>query len=182
MKYSKWLFSFFRIIKFKLIYGKKFSCCLLPRPAFVGKNVAIRIGKEGKVSIGAGTYISEYTLIEALDNAIVEIGENCFINRFNVVVARNRIHIGDYCMFGNNVSIYDHNHGYLEKNKPIKLQEYDIGTVNIQDDVWLAANVVCLKKTDIMEHVVVAANSVVNKKLEGNAVYGGQRSEKIKEI
>ena len=39
----------------------------------------------------------------------VKIGDNVFFNNGTSIAAKEKIEIGDNCIFGENVKIYDHN-------------------------------------------------------------------------
>lgn len=51
----------------------------------------------------------------------VKIGDNVFFNNGTSIAAKEKIEIGDNCIFGENVKIYDHNHVFKDLQKPIML-------------------------------------------------------------
>lgn len=121
---------------FKLIYGRKLD---------FGKKVTWR-----------------RSLCIMIDkNAEVKIGNNCFFNNYCSVNANKRITIGDGCLFGENVKIYDHNHRFKDKNIPIKEQGFSNGTVEIGNHCWIGSNVILLKGTKIGDHCIIGAGCVI---------------------
>ena len=85
----------------------------------------------------------------------VGIGNRCFI------ISHNEITIGEGTIIGPNVLIYDHDHDYSSSN----LQKTFVSNpVHIGKNVWIGANVVILRGTDIGDNCVVAAGCI----LKGN--------------
>jgi len=62
---------------------------------------------------------------------------------------------------GHNVYITDQNHGYEDVDRPISVQTMPEKPVRIGRGSWLGYGTVVLPGSDIGEHVVVGANSVV---------------------
>ena len=81
------------------------------------------------------------------------IGNSCFINRNCMIVAHEKIEIGDGTTIGPNVCIYDHDHdgegGY--KTKP----------VIIGKNVWIGAGCILLKGINIGDNAVKGAGTIV---------------------
>ncbi|MGN0453958.1 MAG: acyltransferase [Ruminococcus sp.] len=130
---------------YKLIYGKHLR---------MGKGVTFRRGftlcieKEGRVSIG----------------------NDCFFNNYCSVNSLKEVKIGDNCIFGENVKIYDHNHKFRDKSLPIKDQGYSSSAVEIGSDCWIGSNVVILKGVKIGSHCVIGANCLIYGDIPENTV------------
>lgn len=91
------------------------------------------------------------------------------------------VSIGDNCIFGESVKIYDNNHTFnLDKN--IKDSGYHISNVEIGDDCWIGNNVVVLKGTIIGSHCVIGAGCVVSGNILDNSLVTSNRELKIEEI
>lgn len=100
----------------------------------------------------------------------VIIGNNCFFNHGCSINCLNEIMIGDDCIFGENVKIYDHNHKFKENNELIKKQGYDIGKVIIGNNCWIGSDVIILSNVKIGNGVVIGAGTIVTKDIEDNAI------------
>lgn len=141
-------------IFFKVIYGNRVK---------FGKNVQFRkrfnlaIENEGKVVIGDNTFFNN----------------DCSIN------AMNEIEIGNNCLFGENVKIYDHNHVFKYKNVLIKNQGFKVGAIHIGNNCWLCSNVIILKDVQIGDNSVVGAGKLVKKNIEDNEVFCDDESGTI---
>lgn len=86
-------------IFYKIIYGKHIK---------FGKGITFRKG---------------FSLVIE-DGAFVTIGDGCFFNNYCSINAKKRIDIGNNCLFGENVKIYDHNHIFKYKEELIKKQGF----------------------------------------------------------
>ena len=124
------------------------------RNIFIGKNVGIRKG----------------FYLRAGEDATIHIGEGCFFNRCFSGVAYSRIKIGDNCIFGENVKIYDHNHIFNRKDVLIKKQGFNIKDVVIGNNVWIGSNVTILKGVTIGNNCVIAAGCVIKEDVPSDAV------------
>lgn len=103
------------------------------------------------------------------DEARVEIG-GAFFNRGCSLNAHKLIRIGNNCIFGENVKIYDHNHLYNRIDIPISQQGFSEGEVVIGDNCWIGSNVTILKGVTIGDNVVIGANCLIYKDVPSNAV------------
>lgn len=103
-------------------------------------------------------------------NAKVHIGNRVFFNNYCSVVSLDDIYIGDDCIFGENVKIYDHNHRFDVKDKRKAEQGFKTDAVIIKDNCWIANNVVILKGVTIGENSVIGAGCIVNKDVAANSV------------
>ena len=96
------------------------------------------------------------------------------------------IYIGNYVMFGPNVTIRGGNH----RTDIIGKHMYEIGTadklpendedVHIEDGVWVGCNVTILKGVTVGRGAVVAAGAVVTKDVPPYAIVGGNPAKVIK--
>lgn len=129
----------------------------------IGENVRIYPGVQfwgdGLIKIGNHVSIGNNTLIYALKNAGVEIGDNTHIAAQTYII--------------------DMNHG-TKKDILIKDQENECEKVKIGSDVWIAANVTILKGADIGDGAVIGAKALVNKHIPENAIAVGIPAKVIK--
>jgi galactoside O-acetyltransferase len=114
------------------------------------------------------------------DEGEIEIGNNISLNT-NVIIGASggKILIGDNVLIGPNTVLRAANHGIKLVNT-IKSQNYEGGTINIKNDVWIGSNVVILKNVTIEVGTVVAAGSVVNKNTKPYSIVGGVPAKIIK--
>jgi acetyltransferase-like isoleucine patch superfamily enzyme len=104
------------------------------------------------------------------NNAEICIGRNTFFNRNCSINAMVRVQIGDDCLFGENVKIYDHNHQYRNRPDLIKNQGFTAGEVVIGSNCWIGSDVIILKGAKIGNNCIVGARSLVNKEIPDNSI------------
>lgn len=76
---------------------------------------------------GKKIYIKPGFRVSLENGAILEIGDRTFFNYGCSITALNRITIGEDCLFGEAVKIYDHNHVFKHMPKPIAVQGFNTG-------------------------------------------------------
>jgi acetyltransferase-like isoleucine patch superfamily enzyme len=111
---------------------------------------------ENKISIGEGTYINRYTMLDA--HAQISIGRNCMI--------------GPHCY------ITDANHGRAS-GVLVKEQKMEPEPVVFEDDVWLGAGVVVLPGVRLGRGCVIGAGAVVTHDVPAGAVFAGVPATRI---
>ena len=124
-----------------------------------------------KIKIGRGVIFYPDCHVTIEKNAKILIGKHCFFNHGCSLNSMNSIAIGNDCIFGENVKIYDHNHNYKDTNTLIRKQKYSISAVKIGNNCWVGSNTIILPGVSIGNNVVIAAGSIVTKDIENNTVY-----------
>lgn len=104
------------------------------------------------------------------DQGILKIGTNVFFNNDCSITVREKVTIGNNCIFGENVKIYDHNHKYKDADKLICEQGYSSKEVIINDNCWIGSNVIILKGVNIGKNSVIGAGVIVYKDVPENTV------------
>lgn len=146
------------------------------------KGILYRLIFRKKLSLGNNiTWRRRFNIIID-NNGKVVIGNNCFFNNDCSINCLNSISIGENSIFGENVRIYDHNHKFCDEFTSIKEQGYSIGTVSIGDNCWIGSNVVILKGTEIGNHCVIAAGTVISDKIPSNTIVRDVRKHKFETI
>jgi acetyltransferase-like isoleucine patch superfamily enzyme len=123
------------------------------RYVHIGENTLIGPG----VTLSAGMVPGQ----RCLDEVVVQIGNRCLIGRGSGIVGHLRIDIGDDVWTGHHVYITDQNHGYEDPEVPISQQYQPERAVSIGSGSWIGHGTVVLPGSQIGEHVVIGANSVV---------------------
>ncbi|MGG4036982.1 acyltransferase [Heyndrickxia ginsengihumi] len=146
LKFFKKLYSIYKILNYKLIYGNR---VMFGKKSSFLRGFKLIIDREGYISIGNNTFFNY----------------NCSIS------CLGRVEIGSYSIFGENVKIYDHNHKFNESNKiAIKDQDFKIGSVMIGSNCWIGSNVTILNNVKIGDNVVVGANCLIYKDIPSNTI------------
>ena len=128
----------FKMFAIKMLYGKRFQ-------PYDG--LAFRKGFEVNL---------------ATDKARVIIGKKVFFNNYCSINCHERIEIGDNCIFGESVKIYDHNHRFRDINKTIMSQGYSTKSVTIGTNCWIGSNVCILPGSHIGDNVIIGAGTIIS--------------------
>lgn len=151
------IFAIIKILLYKLLY----------RGAF-------QIGKETTFRKNFSLYLER--------GAKIEIGRDCFFNNGCSLNVLKKIKIGDGCIFGENVKIYDHNHRFADSDKKIKEQGYSVSELNIGKHCWFGSNVVILKGANIGDNCVIGAGCIISGKIESNTLVKPKQDYIMEEI
>lgn len=111
-------------------------------------------------------------LLATCDEARIEIGESCYINRHTMFDASERIEVGSQSMIGPRCYITDHDHTFGSNLAPGETPLVSALT-RIGKRCWLGANVTVLKGVTIGDGSVVAAGSVVTKPVPPGVLVAG---------
>lgn len=179
-KSIKYLKSLLRIAILKIKHRKKLQFDFTNiKSVYIGKGVRIKISNGNVLSLGNNVYIDDYCCLECI-NGDIYVGDNTFFNTNNKIVALKKIFIGENCLFGPNVGIFDHDHNFENNELPIIQQGYKTKEIEIGNDIWIGCNCTITRGVKICDKVIVAANSVVTKEISSKGVYGGVPSKFIK--
>ncbi len=109
----------------------------------------------------------------------VLIGDNSLIGMGNVIIGP--VTIGNNVIFAQNIVASGLNHEYKDVTQPIVTQNVTTKPIVVEDDCWIAANVVITAGVTIGKHCVVAAGSVVTKDLPPFTIAAGNPAKVIKQ-
>jgi len=130
-----------------------------------------------KFHLGAGSTIEDFCTI---NNGVgdVTIGDNSLVGMGNVIIGP--VTIGNNVILAQNVVASGLNHEYKDPATPIHKQPVTTAPIIIEDDCWIAANVVITSGVTIGKHCVIAAGSVVTKNIPPFSVAAGNPAKVIK--
>ena len=135
--------------------------------------------KEMFAEIGENCYI-EPPLYSNMGGHHVHFGRNIYANYNLTLVDDTHIYVGDYTMFGPNVTIATAGHPILPELRQRGLQ-YNM-PVRIGKNCWLGAGVIILPGITIGDDVVVGAGSVVTKDIPSGVVAVGNPCRILREV
>ena len=135
--------------------------------------------KEMFAEIGEGCYI-EPPFHANFGGAHVHFGRYVYANFNLTCVDDTHIYVGDYTMFGPNVTVATAGHPILPELRE-KGYQYNM-PVRIGRNCWIGAGAVILPGITIGDNVVVGAGSVVTKDLPSNVVAVGDPCRVLREV
>jgi acetyltransferase-like isoleucine patch superfamily enzyme len=115
--------------------------------------------------------------ISADEKAEIRIGNRVFLNQGAIISARQSIEIGDDSLIGDFAAIYDSNYHCIDPGHPDVPRPVVIGK-----NVWLGNGVLVLPGSEIGDHTVVAARSVVRSSLPPRVLAAGNPAKVVKQL
>lgn len=127
----------------------------------------IVFNSKSKLSIGSLHFRRGVTL--NINNGELIIGMNLFVNNYSSINCQKKISIGDNCLFGEGVKIYDHDHIFNSQSLIYK-SGFKTKAVSIGDNVWIGSNSIILKGTNIGNNSVIGAGMVITGNIPENSI------------
>lgn len=135
--------------------------------------------REMLAEVGEGCYI-EPPFHTNLGGAHVHFGKYVYANFNLTCVDDTHIYVGDYTMFGPNVTLATAGHPILPE---LRAKGYQFNMpIRIGRNCWLGAGVIVLPGVTIGDNVVVGAGSVVTHDLPSNVVAVGTPCRVLREV
>ncbi len=150
----------------------------MTRPAEAAKRQSLL--REMFAEIGENCYI-EPPLHANQGGAFVHFGKNVYANFNLTLVDDTHIYVGDYTMFGPNVTLATAGHPVLPELRMTYGYQYNM-PVHIGKNCWLGAGAVVLPGVTIGDNTVIGAGSIVTKDIPPNVVAVGNPCKVLREI
>ncbi|MDP2076973.1 MAG: acyltransferase [Sulfuricurvum sp.] len=148
--------------------------------SFLG-NVDLRNRENGKIIIGNHVAIDGNVRLVAANDTILSIGEHTGIGAFTVFNCGVDVLIGKNCLISGQCYFQSSEHGIRNNGQLIAHQPHTYGTIQIGDDVWIAANVTIAKNVILEDGCVVGAKSFLrNTTFSKNSIIAGIPAKTIK--
>ena len=173
-KIIKALFKFKSIVRIgflKVRYRRKFLGLNIFSSSIQGDVTVVNCGQ---VIVGRKFQVRRYAHINC-NGGNLYVGHRVFINRNSSLNCQLEISIGNDCLFGENVVIYDHDHDFSDPYQTFNKQGFIRKPVRIGNNVWVGSNSTILKGVSVGDNVVIAAGSVVINDIPDNSIYVQKR-------
>lgn len=135
--------------------------------------------KEMFAEIGKNCYI-EPPLHANMGGHHVHFGKNIYANYNLTLVDDTHIYVGDYTMFGPNVTLATAGHPILPELRERGLQ-YNM-PIHIGKNCWIGAGAIILPGITIGDNAVIGAGSVVTKDIPSDVVAVGNPCRVLREV
>jgi len=146
------------------------------------KKIFFKIVFASHVKFGKGFRFRRGFCLAIEQNGLIEIGDYVSFNNYCSLNSLEKITIGERCIFGENVRIYDHNHKFRDLRKTIMEQGYATAPVTIGNDCWIGSNVTILKGVNIGNNVIVGTGCVINQNIQSRTIVKCKNELEIYEI
>lgn len=149
----------------------------MTRPTELEKRKAML--KEMFAEIGEGCYI-EPPFHANFGGKHVHFGKNIYANFNLTLVDDTHIYVGDYTMFGPNVTVATAGHPILPD---LRKEGYQYNaSITIGKNCWIGAGAIILPGITIGDNVVIGAGSIVTKDIPSNVVAVGNPCKVLREV
>ncbi len=144
----------------------------------IRKNTRLDVFPFNRFVLGDRSVIEDFCTI---NNGVgdVIIGDDTLVGIGNVIIGP--ISIGSNVILAQNIVASGLNHQYKNIDIAIYKQEITTSKITIEDDCWIAANVVITAGVTIGKHCVIAAGAVVTKNIPPFSVAAGNPAKVIKQ-
>lgn len=187
------------IVKFILkLYGiqvgRGFYCEGVPKLKIMGKgsnisfgdyvsilgNIDLRNREDGVIDLKKHVTVEGNVRIVSARHGKIEVGEGSIITAFALINGGEDIIIGKRVIVGPRVSINSNEHVF-KRDQAVREAGFDHAPVYIEDDCWIAANVVINKGVRLRKGSIIGAGAIVTKDTEEYSINVGIPSKKIAE-
>lgn len=162
----------------KLFHFESFSG---PAISLISPHTEITMDYGAELRIGRNFKMRDGGKIRVRKGATCIIGNNSSINCNNMIACHERVEIGNDVQLSPNVQIYDHDHDFRAEGG-VKAGKFKTSPVIIGNNVWIGANTVILRGTEIGDNCVIGAGCVIKGKYEDGSVIVQKREEEIRKL
>ena len=151
-------------------------------PSFkIGPGNHLDISPNATFNIGENVTFNQENFITAKSGAKFSVGNNTYITRATISCL-GEIEIGENCILGEGMKIFDHNHQYTKEPFSVSKIDFNVGKVKMGNNVWTGANVVILKDVTIGDNVILGAGCVAHKDVPANSIVINKQEQILKAI
>lgn len=136
--------------------GNRFNVNLIQR---INPWCTLRTYNNGVINIRRNNEIEFGCDIQVHSKGGLYIGKNTYMNRYCMISCHESIKIGEGCMFGPGVKIFDNNHKYDNINGVNS--ELNTAPIEIGNHCWIASDVVILKGVKIGDNCIIGAGCII---------------------
>lgn len=127
----------------------------------------------GKIIVGDRVRFCRLVELSVPKGGNLSIGASSVLSRGCLISCHQSISIGSNVMIAEFVFIHDNDHGFSNTHLPMMEQPISTSEIEIEDDVWLAANCIILKRSRIRSGSIIAAGAIVNRSFSEGSIIGG---------
>lgn len=162
-----------KIRGFVKVYILKLAGCAITHSGIprIGHLSGIRLySKKSVLQVGKKCYVRKFCSIIVSDGKM-RIGDNFFMNNYSSLNCMGDIEIGNNCLFGEGVKLYDHNYDYRKVDGlPVNQKGHRRGKIRVGNNCWIGSNSIVLMNVTIGDNVIIGANTVVHKDVPAGTI------------
>ena len=147
----------------------------------IGQNNFFDISKTAKIFIDENVTFNESNNFAIKKTGQLIVGKNTYITRATIACFE-KIEIGENCILGEGLKIFDHNHQYTTEPFEVSKTEFNTSPVKLGNNVWTGANCIILKGVTIGDNVILGAGCVIHKDIPANSIVINKQELVIKPL
>ena len=167
------VFSVIKLLALKVRFGKRLKIEKIRQ--IIRVDTEINVGKDALLSIASINVNKNVHFV--CEHGELNIGSGVVFSMNCIVVCWQKIKIGDNCLFGPNVCIYDHDHVFNIGG--VLPNEFKCSEIIIEDGCWIGAGTIILRGTHIGKNSVIGAGIVVKGDIPPSSLVLSSRETKI---
>jgi acetyltransferase-like isoleucine patch superfamily enzyme len=152
----------------------------IERGVHLERNVHLSVVRGGRLRIGENTAIKAGAAIDVEGELV--IGPNSFIGPGTIIVAAERISIGEDCLIAAYATIRDQDHVIEDPAAPYRAQGRVSTPISIGRNVWIGTKATILRGVTIGDNSVIGANSVVTRDVGSNRIAVGIPAKVVRRL
>jgi len=161
------------------INGKAENIIIGNNVSFLGE-VDLRNRENGRIIFRDNVTVEGPSRIVSAREGTIEVGDGSIICAYTIMNGGGDIEIGKKCIIGPRASINANEHKFA-KMIPVREAGFIHAPIYIEDDCWLATNVVINKGIRLGKGTIIGSNAVVTVDTEPYSINGGVPARKIGE-
>ena len=163
--YFRCLYNYIRLSAKKI-----FGCVKISGSMFhtFSKHTSLEFKKYSSVNMGKNIQSDGFVRIVVGNNAKLSIGKSTYFNSGCVISAMDEIEIGENCLFGPNVVVFDNNHKF-SKGEGVSY-EHVCSKIEIGNNCWIGSGAIILMGTTIGDNCVIGAGCKVSGNIPSGSI------------
>ena len=166
-------YSVIKLLALKVKFGKRLNIGKVRQ--IIRADTEIRVGKDAFLSLVSVNVNTNVHLV--CEHGVLIIGEGAIFNRNCTVVCRQKIQIGDHCLFGPNVCIFDHDH--IFDSNGVSAEKFECSEIVIEEGCWIGAGSIILRGTHIGKNSVIGAGTVIKGHIPPHSMVLSSRDPRV---
>lgn len=165
---------------YRLLLNYFYKNCTAGKGLRVGKNCRIRIRKNSTIKIGNNVVLGDGVKLSALNGGRISIGHGVGIGDYSQVVAHKQINIGVGTNIAPHVLVFDHDHRFSIEG--VNRQDYKSSEIYLGQFCWIGANTIVLRGSSIGNGSIIGAGSIIKGNIDSHKVVYQERIIRFRDI
>ena len=150
------LYNVLLICSLRLRYGKRACVHWVQR---ISPSCVLKLYGNSKLCLGKNCQFEAGCDLQVHGIGMLSVGQRVYMNRYCMISAHGFVSIGDNCIFGPGVKIFDNNHRFTKSDGASS--SIDAGSIRIGKNCWIASNAIILKGAEIGDNCVIGAGCII---------------------